>query len=102
MSAPSPSGSWSKERIRAVQRKAGVTGNDVVTAIVAGVLRSWLIDQAELPKQPLVAIGPITVRGREHGPRDRHGHMFGAWLCPLGTDLRDPAERLDLIHRSMS
>ena len=69
MSAPSPSGSWSKERIRAVQRKAGVTGNDVVTAIVAGVLRSWLIDQAELPKQPLVAIGPITVRGREHGPR---------------------------------
>ena len=27
---------------------------------------------------------------------------FGAWLCPLGTHLSDPLERLDLIHRSMS
>jgi diacylglycerol O-acyltransferase len=28
--------------------------------------------------------------------------MFGLWLCPLGTNLDDPTERLDLIHRSMS
>jgi len=31
-----------------------------------------------------------------------HGNQFGLWLCPLGTDLRDPVERLDLVHRSMS
>ena len=95
-------GTWDKTRIRALQRARDVTGNDVVTAVVAGVLRRWLLDRDELPKQSLVAICPITVRGRDHAPADRHGNRFGAWLCSLGTDLDDPAQRLDLIHRSMS
>lgn len=79
-----------------------MTGNDVVVAVIAGMVRSWLLDHGELPEQSLVALCPITVRAREHGPGDEHGNMFGAWLCPLGTDLEDPAERLDLIHRSMA
>jgi WS/DGAT/MGAT family acyltransferase len=95
-------GSWSKNRVRAVQDKAAVTGNDVVVAVIAGVLRSWLLDHGELPERSLVALCPITVRGHEHGGDDTHGNMFGLWPCPLGTDLEDPAERLDLIHRSMS
>jgi diacylglycerol O-acyltransferase / wax synthase len=96
-------GSWSKDRIRAVQQAAGVTSNDVVTAIVAGVLRRWLLGRGELPQQPLVAACPITVRGRENvTANDQHGNMFGLWLCPLATNLDDPATRLDLIHRSMS
>ncbi len=96
-------GSWPKDRIRAVQEAAGVTGNDVVTAMVAGALRRWLLDRGELPGQSLVAICPITVRDREHATaNDEHGNMFGLWLCPLGTNLDDPAARLDLIHRSMS
>jgi len=41
------------------------------------------------------------VRAREHIAHDDHGNRFGAWLCPLGTDLDDPVARLDLIHRSM-
>ncbi len=94
--------SCSKNRIRALQRKTGVTGNDAVTAVVAGVLRHWLLDHGELPEQSLVAICPITVRGHEQTRRDQHGNMFGAWLCPLGTNMEDPAERLDLIHRSMA
>ena len=99
-------GSWSKDRIRAVQNAAEVTANDVLTAVVAGVLREWLIAHDELPKKSLVAVCPITVRGREHGPGhgDAEGpaNMFGAELCPLGTDVADPAERLALIHRAMS
>ncbi|MGO9152024.1 wax ester/triacylglycerol synthase family O-acyltransferase [Mycobacterium sp.] len=95
-------GSWPKSRIRAVQDKAGVTGNDAVVAVIAGVLRHWLRDHGELPEQSLVALCPITVRGRAQGADDEHGNMFGAWLCPLGTDLEDPAERLNLIHRSMA
>jgi diacylglycerol O-acyltransferase len=96
-------GSWPKHRIRAVQEAAGVTGNDVVSAVVAGAVRRWLLDRGELPKQSLVACCPITVRDREHAAaNDSHGNMFGLWLCPLGTNLDDPAARLDLIHRSMS
>jgi diacylglycerol O-acyltransferase / wax synthase len=95
-------GSWSKNRISAVQDKAAVTGNDVAVAVIAGVLRSWLLDHGELPEQSLVAECPITVRGREREADDKHGNKFGLWLCPLGTNLEDAAERLDLIHRSMS
>jgi WS/DGAT/MGAT family acyltransferase len=96
-------GSWPKDRIRAVQQAAGVTGNDVVTAVVAGVVRRWLLDRGELPKQSLVAICPITVRDRlRPTANDEHGNMFGLWLCPLATDVDDPAVRLDLIHRSLS
>jgi len=96
-------GSWAKERVQAVQRAAGVTGNEVVTTTVAGVLRRWLHDRGELPKKSLVAACPITVR--DHGSdasEDQHGNKFGLWLCPLGTDLDDPLARLQLVHRSMS
>jgi WS/DGAT/MGAT family acyltransferase len=95
--------SWPKDRIQAVQLAAGVTGNDVVTAMIAGAVRRWLLDRGELPTHSLVAICPITVRDRERdAANDQHGNMFGLWLCPLGTNLDDPAARLDLIHRSMS
>lgn len=93
--------SWPRSRLRAVQETASVTGNDVVMAVVAGVLRHWLRDHDELPDQSLVALCPITVRADERQADDEHGNMFGAWLCPLGTDHDDPAGRLDLIHRSM-
>lgn len=96
-------GSWAKARIRAVQESAGVTANDVVTAMVAGVLRRWLGDRGELPKRSLVGICPITVRDRNSDPSiEQYGNMFGLWLCPLGTNLDDPIARLGLIHRSMS
>ena len=74
----------------------------MVTAVVAGVLRRWLLDRHELPKQSLVAICPITVRGRDHAPADRHGDRFGAWLCSLGTDLTTLRRGSTPIHRSMS
>jgi diacylglycerol O-acyltransferase / wax synthase len=96
-------GSWATERIQAVRRAAGVAGGDVLNAMVAGVVRRWLGDRGELPGQSLVGVCPITVRDRERdAANDQHGNRFGLWLCPLGTNLDDPAARLDLIHRSMS
>lgn len=95
--------SWSKSRIRAVQQAAGVTGNDVLTTVVAGVLREWLTTHGELPDKSLVAICPVTVRGREHATaEDSHGNLFGLELIPLGTQIADHAERLAHIHRAMS
>ncbi|SOX53354.1 wax ester/triacylglycerol synthase family O-acyltransferase [Mycobacterium ahvazicum] len=96
-------GSWAKDRIQAVQEAAGVTANDVVTAMVAGVVRLWLGNRDEIPDHSLVGVCPITVRDRIVDPsNDQHGNMFGLWLCPLGTNLDDPIARLRLIHRSMS
>ncbi|MEE3066160.1 MAG: wax ester/triacylglycerol synthase family O-acyltransferase [Actinomycetota bacterium] len=96
-------GSWAKDRIQTVQEKAGVSANDVVTAIVAAVVRLWLGGRGELPERSLVGVCPITVRDRGVDPSiDQHGNMFGLWLCPLGTNLDDPIARLRLIHGSMS
>ncbi|WP_322857803.1 wax ester/triacylglycerol synthase family O-acyltransferase [Mycobacterium shigaense] len=96
-------GSWAKDRIQAVGQAAAVSGNDVITAMIAGVMRRWLDDRGELPGQSVVGVCPITLRDRESDPRDgQQGNMFGLWLCPLGTNVDDPLARLDVIHRSMS
>ncbi len=95
--------SWAKSRIRAVQELAGVSGNDVLTAVVAGVLREWLTAHGELPNDSLVAICPVTVRSRESATDGGgRGNLFGLQLCSLGTDLAEPAERLAHIHRAMT
>lgn len=96
-------GSWPRRRIQSVQQAAGVSANDVIMAMLAGVVRQWLREHGELPDRSLVAVCPITVRSRT-GPSSNQpsGNMFGLWLCPLGTDLDDPGARLELIHRSMA
>lgn len=94
--------SLERARIRAVRQAAGVTGNDVVMAVISGVIRAWLAERDELPDQSLVAICPVTVRSHEQAAADDHGNQFGLGLCPLGTDIADPRERLDLIHQAMA
>lgn len=91
-----------RRRIAAMQRVAGVSANDVVTAVIGGALRRWLIERTELPGRSLVAVCPIASRDRRAPRHAQHGNMFGAWLCPLGTDLVDDARRLNLVHRSMT
>lgn len=93
-------GSWAKSRIRAVQHATATTGHDVITAVVGGVLRGWLAEHGQLPGHSLVAFCPITVRARDNSVDDS-GNRFGAWLCPLGTDLADPVRRLARVHRCM-
>jgi diacylglycerol O-acyltransferase len=91
-----------RSRIQAVQEAAGVTANDVVMTVIAGGLRGWLADRGELPDKSLVAISPVTVRGHGSAVADSHGNQFGLGLCPLGTDIESPAERLALIHDGMA
>ena len=94
--------SCSKARIRAVQMAAGVTATMCCSPSLRGCCGERLIAHGELPSKSLVAICPVTVRGREHAKdEDTHGNLFGLELCPLGTDLADPAERLAYVHRAM-
>ena len=51
--------SLERARIGAVRQAAGVTGNDVVMAVISGVIRAWLAERDELPDQSLVAICPV-------------------------------------------
>lgn len=94
--------SLQRSRISVIREAAAVTTNDVVTAAISGAIRAWLAERGELPAQSLVAICPVTVRARGADLSAEHGNQFGLGLCPLGTDLADPVERLAAIHAGMA
>ena len=86
---------WGKnfdfDRIRAIRKIVpGVTVNDVVLAICAGGLRSYLADKDELPDKPLVAMAPISVRTDSEST----GNQVSAMLVGLATDTDDALDRL--------
>src|SRR3954452_25087507 len=51
--------------IKDIKTKLGATVNDVVMAVCAGGLRTWLDDHDALPESPLVAMIPVSVRTGE-------------------------------------
>ncbi|MFD2419320.1 WS/DGAT/MGAT family O-acyltransferase [Amycolatopsis pigmentata] len=92
--------SWPLERVRAIASATGTSRNDVVLAMCGGALRDYLIEQAALPADPLIAMVPVSMRGVSDTSAAT-GNRIGAVLCNLGTHLSDPAERLGGVHRSM-
>lgn len=91
--------SWSIPRIRAAAAPHGATVNDMVLAMSAGALRTYLLEQGALPDQPLVAMVPVSLKTR--GADDRAGNAVGAILCSLGTHLDSAPARLAHIQESI-
>lgn len=80
--------------VKRVKDRFGVTVNDVVVALCAGVLRRFLLDRGELPDQPLVATVPVSV----HDKSDRPGRNQTTWMfCRVESQIADPAERIRTI-----
>jgi diacylglycerol O-acyltransferase / wax synthase len=80
--------------VKRVKNKFGVTVNDVVVALCAGVLRRFLLERGELPDHPLVATIPVSV----HDKCDRPGRNQTTWMfCRLESQISDPAERIRTI-----
>nr|WP_253945462.1 wax ester/triacylglycerol synthase family O-acyltransferase [Nocardioides sp. zg-DK7169] len=93
---------WPVERLRRVGKAGDATINDVVLAMCAGAVRRYLLDLDALPSAPLVAMVPVGLRARESQLGSvEGGNAVGSVMCRLGTDLADPADRLETIHRSM-
>jgi diacylglycerol O-acyltransferase len=87
------------EDIKAVKNHFGVKVNDVVMALVSGVLRRFLLDRGELPDSSLVAMVPVSVRDKSDRPgRNQVSGMFAR----LETHIVDPAERLKSIAEANS
>ncbi len=85
--------------LAAAKRLAKATGtklNDVVMAICAGALRTYLQDRDALPKRALVAFVPVSLR--ELGNTDMNNQVAGM-LCGLATQIADPLDRLREIAR---
>jgi WS/DGAT/MGAT family acyltransferase len=84
------------DRVKAIRRTAGCTLNDVVLAICAGALRRYLDEKGALPKEPLIAMVPVSTRDEsEHG---QMGNRVSAMFLGLATDVADPVERLAQIR----
>ncbi|OBJ61138.1 wax ester/triacylglycerol synthase family O-acyltransferase [Mycobacterium sp. 1423905.2] len=80
--------------VKRVKERFGVTVNDVVVALCAGVLRRFLAERGELPDAPLVATVPVSVRDKS----DRPGRNQTTWMfCRLETQISDPAQRIRAI-----
>lgn len=87
------------EHIKTVKNHFGVKLNDVVMALVSGVLRKFLLARGELPENSLVAMVPVSVRGKSDRPgRNQVSGMFSR----LETNIADPAERLKVIAEGNS
>jgi diacylglycerol O-acyltransferase len=91
---------WPIERLKAIGQAAGTTLNDVVLAMCAGAMRTYLLELDALPDAPMVAMVPVSLEGRST-TRDG-GNAVGAVMCQLATDRPDAADRLRRIHDSMA
>ena len=93
-------GSLSLDEVKEIKSAFGVTVNDVVMALCSGALRRFLDDRGELPRDPLIAMVPVSIRTEEQ--KGTFGNQVSAMSASLHTDVSDPIERLHKIHESMS
>jgi diacylglycerol O-acyltransferase len=92
-------GTLSLADVRAVKAALGATVNDVIVAMCAGALRSWLIQRGELPDEPLVAMIPVSVRTAEE--RGTFGNRVSTMAVAIPTNLEDPLARVAAAHEAM-
>ena len=85
--------------VKTVKNHFGVKVNDVVMALVSGVLRQYLAERDALPDSSLVASVPVSVRGKSDRPgRNQVSAMFSS----LHTEIAEPVERLAAIAEANS
>ena len=70
-----------------VKKAFGCTVNDVVMALCAAGLRSWLDERGQLPTEPLLGVIPVSVRTREQ--MGTFGNQVSAMTVELPTNEAD-------------
>lgn len=88
---------YSIDRMRAIASASGGSLNDVFLAICGGAMRTYLADAGELPKEPLIANVPVSVREAEGAGV---GNAITFLYSSLGTDVSDPIDRIRAIQAS--
>ena len=92
-------GSLSLDDVKMIKNSFGCTVNDVVLAICAAALRSWLEARGELPAQPLAGMIPISVRTPEQ--MGTFGNRVSVMIAELPTNVADPVQRLLRVSQTM-
>lgn len=93
---------WPIERLKAIAKASGTTLNDVVLAMCAGAMRTYLLELDALPEDPMVAMVPVGLNAKQSQVASGDGgNAVGSIMVQLATHVADPAQRLDRIHLSM-
>jgi diacylglycerol O-acyltransferase / wax synthase len=85
----------SLEDVKEVKNAFGCTVNDVVLALCGSALKSYLEGRGETLDASLVAMVPISVRTEG----STEANQVSMMLTSLATDVDDPVERLQVIHK---
>jgi WS/DGAT/MGAT family acyltransferase len=93
-------GSASLPAVKAIKSAFGATVNDVVMAVCAGGLRTWLELHEALPEDPLVALVPVSIRTGQEA--DRWTNRVSMLTTRLPTDEPDPLTRVLRVHEAMA
>src|SRR3954464_10310723 len=104
-------GSAPLDTVKQIKTAFGATLNDVVMAVCAAGLRTWLERphppaggppgrRVALPDDPLVALVPVSIRTGEE--TDRWTNRVSMLATVLPTDEPDPVQRVRRVHAAMA
>lgn len=80
------------------KRVEGATVNDVILSVCGGALRRYLDHHNHLPKAPLSAFAPISVRTEDQAGTAGN-QVSGMFVC-LHSDVADPLLRLAKVRKT--
>ncbi len=83
--------------VKAIAKRHDAKVNDVLLALVSGAVRRYLIGRKSLPRKPLVAAMPVSLRAEGDSIYSTRATMV---LANLATHLADPRARLQAIRAS--
>lgn len=81
------------ERFKRIQDATGATVNDICLAVIGAAARRYLDELERLPEDSLIVSVPVGLPR----PDGNAGNAAIGFACPLGTDIRDPVDRLKNI-----
>ncbi|HZP10886.1 MAG TPA: wax ester/triacylglycerol synthase family O-acyltransferase [Nevskiaceae bacterium] len=82
-------------RIKAIAEKMNVSVNDTLLALCGGAIRRYLTEHDALPEKSLLASVPVGLPR----PDGKPGNAVAGFVVPVGTELADGRERIELINR---
>ncbi|MDN5857177.1 MAG: WS/DGAT domain-containing protein, partial [Pseudonocardia sp.] len=85
--------------VKAIRRQTEATVNDIVMALCAAAMRRWLMDHDELPKGPLYAAVPVSIRAADQA--NAMGNQVSGLMSPLPTHVADPLRRVAEVAAAM-
>ena len=90
--------SYDLKKFKKIANHFGCTLNDVILTVCGGALRLYLQSQNALPKEPLIAFVPVSIRKDD----SKGGNQIAMIQASLGTNIKDPTLRLEEVVASIN